>query len=58
MYLLTFLPVFLVLIISLVNPDYFISLYTTPIGMIILGFALIIYISYIIVVRRVMKIRM
>lgn len=58
MYLLTFLPVFLVIIISLVNPDYFISLYTTPIGMIILGFALIIYISYIVVVRRVMKIRM
>ena len=58
MYLLSCMPIFLVVVISLVNPDYFLSLYTTPIGLIILFLVLIIYISYIVVVRKVMKVRM
>ena len=58
MYLLSCMPIFLVLVISLVNPDYFLSLYTTPIGLVILFLVLIIYISYIVVVRRIMKVRM
>lgn len=58
MYLLSCLPIFLIVIISFVNPDYFISLYTTAFGFIILILALIIYISYIVVVRKIMKVRM
>lgn len=58
MYLLTALPVFLVIVITLVNPDYFLGLYTTPIGLIILTIILIIYVSYIIVVKKLMKVRM
>ena len=58
MYLLSCLPIFLIVVISFINPDYFISLYTTPMGLIILFVSIIIYISYIIVIRKIMKIRM
>lgn len=58
MYLLSALPIFLVVVISFINPDYFLSLYTTPIGFIISFMALLIYISYIFVVRKVMKVGM
>ncbi len=56
MYLLSGLPIFLIVVISLVNPDYFLSLYTTPIGFAITFIALLIYISYIFVVRKIMKV--
>lgn len=58
MYLLSCLPIFLVVVISFVNPNYFISLYTTTFGLIISFIAIIIYISYIIVIRKIMKVRM
>ncbi len=58
MYLLTALPLFLVLVINFVNPDYFLSLYTTSLGLVILLIIVIIYVSYIIVVRKIMKVRM
>ncbi len=58
MYLLSCLPIFLVVVIAMINPNYFVSLYTTPIGLVILFMSLIIYISYIIVVRKVMKVGM
>ncbi len=58
MYLLSGLPIFLVVVIAMINPNYFVSLYTTPIGLIILLISLIIYISYIIVVRKIMKVGM
>ncbi len=58
MYLLSGLPIFLVVVIAMVNPNYFVSLYTTPLGLIILFISLIIYISYIVVVRKIMKVGM
>lgn len=58
MYLLSGLPIFLVVVIAMINPDYFVSLYTTPLGLVILFISLIIYISYIIVVRKIMKVGM
>lgn len=58
MYLLSAMPIFLVVVISVVSPGYFLVLYTKPIGLLILGLALIIYISYIFVVRKIMKVRM
>lgn len=58
MYLLSGLPIFLIVIISLVNPNYFLSLYTTPLGFIITFIALLIYVSYIFVVRKIMKVEM
>ena len=58
MYLLSGLPIFLIAVISFINPDYFLSLYTTPIGFVISFVALLIYISYIFVVRKIMKVGM
>ena len=58
MYFLTALPIFLIIVIGLVNPDYFLSLYTTKLGFILLGIIFIIYISYIFIIRKIMRVRM
>lgn len=58
MYLLCFLPVFLILVINFVSPSYFSVLYTNPIGICLMFLILIIYVSYIIVIRKIMKVRM
>lgn len=58
MYFLTALPVFLVVVIGVVNPDYFLPLFTTKLGYIIMGISLIIYLSYIVVIRKIMRVRM
>ena len=58
MNVLTIMPVIFVIFISFLKPDYFKPLFTSGIGFIILGIILIIYISYILVVRKIMKVRM
>ena len=57
MYVLIFVPILFVIFISLINKDYFTILFTHPLGYLLIGFELLIYIIYIIVVRKVMKIR-
>ena len=57
-YVLFLVPPLFILFISLLNPTYFVPLYTTTIGLILCGIMLMIYISYVIVVRKMMKVRM
>ena len=58
MYALTVMPVLFVLVISFINKDYYGPLFTSPLGFIIIGIILVLYITYIIVVRKIMKVRM
>lgn len=57
-YVLFIVPPMFIVFISFINPDYFAPLYTTPIGLILCGIMLIIYICYIFVVKNIMKVRM
>lgn len=57
-YALFAVPFFFVIFISLVSPSYFVPLLTTSLGLIILGIIITIYIIYVLVVRKVMKVRM
>lgn len=58
MYALTIMPVLFVLVISFINKDYYAPLFTSPLGFIIIGIILVLYVTYIIVVRKIMKVRM
>ena len=58
MYALTVMPVLFVIVISFINKDYYAPLFTHPLGFIIIGIIIILYITYIIVVRKIMKVRM
>ncbi len=58
MYLLSALPIFLIVVIGVVNPDYYLPLYTSKIGFILMGIILAIYLSYIVVIRKIMRVRM
>lgn len=51
------MPFAFVVIITLINPSYFMPLITTTIGNVILGIIIAIYILYIYVVKQVMKVR-
>ncbi|MDO4963070.1 MAG: type II secretion system F family protein [bacterium] len=56
MYVLTIVPILFVLFINLINKDYFNVLFTNIFGLVIIFVIVIMYISYIFIVRRVMKI--
>lgn len=58
MYALTVMPVLFVLVISFINKDYYAPLFTSPLGFVIIGIILVLYITYTIVVRKIMKVRM
>jgi len=51
------MPFAFIIIITLINPSYFMPLITTTIGNVILGIIIAIYIVYIYVVKQVMKVR-
>ena len=57
MYVLMIVPVAFILFIGLINKDYFKPLFTHPLGIALSIIILIIYATYIIVVRRVLKVR-
>ncbi len=57
-YVLFLVPILFVLFVSIINPTYFVPFFTTPIGLILLTFMIIYYITYIIFVRKIMKVRM
>lgn len=57
-YVLFLVPLFFILFISLIEPTYFVPFYTTPIGLILMGIMIIIYLLFIFTVRKIMKVRM
>ena len=57
-YILFLVPFFFILFISLIEPTYFVPLYTTPLGLIITSIMLVIYLLYVWTVRKIMKVRM
>lgn len=58
MNVLTIMPILFVILISFIKPDYFVPLFSNQIGFIILGIILVLYVCYILVVRKIMKVRM
>lgn len=56
-YVLIFVPIVFIIFIGVINKDYFNPLFTNPLGIALIFIMLIIYITYIIVVKRVMKVR-
>lgn len=57
-YMLIGIPILFVVFISMISPTYFVPLISTPIGWVITGLILIIYIVYIVCVQKIMKVRM
>lgn len=58
MYVLMIIPILFVIIINLINPTYFVPLFTNPLGIVLIFIMLTIYITYIIIVRKIIKVRM
>ena len=57
-YVLLVIPILFVVLVSLINPSYFVPFYTTTIGFILTAIMLMIYLTYIALVRMIIKIRM
>ncbi len=57
-YLLFAVPFLFIVFISVVSPGYFVPLYTTSLGFILIAIMLVIYLVYIWVVQKIMKVRM
>ena len=57
-YILFVVPILFIVFISFIDPSYFVPLLTTPLGFIISSIILVVYVIYIFVVRKVMKVRM
>ena len=58
MYVLFLVPVLFIVFMSIINPSYFAPFFTTQIGWILMIFIFILYVCYIFIVRKVMKVRM
>ena len=58
MYALIVVPILFIVFVSIINPSYFLPLFTSAIGIVLMIIMLILYISYIYIVRKVMKVRM
>ena len=57
-YVLIIVPIFFIVLVSFISPAYFEPFYTTTLGYVILGIMTVIYIAYILCVRKIMKVRM
>ena len=57
-YVLFLVPVFFVILVSLINPTYFEPFFTSSIGIVLLMFMILYYIVYIILVNKIMQVRM
>lgn len=55
-YVLLGIPFFFIIVISLLNPSYFLPFVTTDLGLVLLGIMIVYYILFIIVVRKIMKV--
>lgn len=51
-------PILFILFVSILNPTYFVPLYTTKLGLILTGLMILMYGVYIYFVRKIMKVRM
>ncbi len=51
-------PILFMVFVSFINPDYFVPLYTTKIGLILSFIMVLMYVVYIYFVRKIMKVRM
>lgn len=51
------LPFIFILVIYVLNPSYFVPLFTTTLGIILLVFIVLLYILYILVIKRVLEVR-
>ncbi len=58
MYVLIFIPVVFAIFLNIINPGFFKPLFTTQIGLLLFIIMIIIYVAYIIIVKKVMKVRM
>lgn len=56
-YVLIFVPIVFIIFIGIVNIGYFEPLFKNPLGIVIILVSLIIYIAYIIIVKRIMKVK-
>ncbi len=56
-YVLVFIPIVFTLVIYLMDNEYFIPLITTPIGYVIIAIIVTIYVSYIVIVKNIIKIK-
>ena len=50
------IPIFLVLMLLLLNPSYFVPLFNTPIGILCLIASIVIYVLYIIIIRKIVNV--
>lgn len=57
MYVLMIVPIAFVIFIGVINKEYFKPLFSNPLGYALIGIMIIIYTTYIIVVRKVLKVR-
>lgn len=57
-YVLIFIPLVFAIFLNIINTGFFEPLFTTELGIILLIIMIIIYVAYIIIVRKVMKVRM
>ena len=58
MYALIIVPLLFIAFVSIINPTYFVPLFTSVFGVILIVIMLILYIAYIYIVRKVMRVRM
>lgn len=58
MYALIIVPLLFIAFVSIINPTYFVPLFTSVFGIILIVIMLILYIAYIYIVRKVMRVRM
>lgn len=58
MWVLTIVPIAFTALLLIVNPEYFKPLYTNFLGFVVIGAIMVLYVVYIVIVRKIMKIRM
>ena len=58
MYALIIVPLLFIAFVSIINPTYFLPLFTSPLGILLIVIMLILYVTYIYIVRKIMKVRM
>ena len=55
--ILTVLPFIFIIIIYLLDPTYFMPLFTSQLGLLIIGLVVILYIGYLLVVKKIIKVK-
>ena len=58
MWILFLIPIAYVIIISILNPVYFDPFFNTPLGIILITLSVVLYVVYILIVRKILRVRM